>query len=289
MNAFPWLLAAGLTLIGQGAAALASPARPPDILVVLADDLGFNDTRPFGQTVIQTPTLSALAREGMRFTNFHVHATCSPTRAQLLTGVDNHRAGMGAMGEYHTPAMDQLPGSYIGALNDRVTTFAEVLKRRGYATFMAGKWHLGGKESQLPPARGFDRSFVLLGGGASHWNDQGLLGIAPKARFAEDGKPVARDTGQFSSDLYTDKLLSYLKEAQAAKKPSSGTSRSRRCTIRCTRRPNSPPGTRASSRAATTPRARNCSPTCGVSGRARAWALRRPCSSLGLNCRPTNA
>jgi len=216
-------LVATLAHAGLASAASAPQAgRDPNILIVLADDMGFNDIQPFGQTVIQTPTLNALAKEGMRFTNFHVHATCSPTRAQLLTGVDNHMAGMGSMGEYHTPEMDKYPGSYIGATNDRVKTFAEVLKDKGYATFVAGKWHLGRKPEYLPPAKGFEKSFVMLDGGGSHWDDLGLLGVSPRTQFVEDGKPAARDTGEFSSDLYTDKFLSYMKAAQAQGKPFLG-------------------------------------------------------------------
>lgn len=205
-----------------GAPARSAAARPPNILIILADDLGYNDIEPFGQDVIETPALKALAAEGMRFTNFHVHATCSPTRAQLLSGVDNHVAGMGSMGEYRTPEMDKYPDSYIGSMNGRVKTIAEVMKERGYATFMAGKWHLGGKPGQLPKARGFERSYVLVGPGGSHWDDNGLLGVNPKSRFTEDDRPIARDTGEFSSNLYTDRFLKYMKEAQQAGKPFFG-------------------------------------------------------------------
>ncbi|WP_239498101.1 arylsulfatase [Ralstonia sp. GX3-BWBA] len=220
-----FVLLAITTALAHGAAMAAAQSgthRDPNILVILADDMGFNDIEPFGQSIIKTPTLKALANEGMRFTNFHVHAACAPTRAQMLTGVDNHLAGMGAMGKYHTPEMEKYPGNYIGAMNDRVKTFAEVLKDRGYATFMSGKWHLGGKDEYLPPAKGFEKSFVLLDGGGSHWDGRGLLALAPKSRFMEDGKHVDRATGEFSSDLYTDKFLSYMKEAQAAGKPFLG-------------------------------------------------------------------
>ncbi|ADP16437.1 arylsulfatase [Achromobacter xylosoxidans A8] len=199
----------------------ASPP-PPNVLIILADDLGYNDIQPFGQDLIQTPALQQLAQEGMRFTNFHVNPTCSPTRAQLLTGVDNHLAGMGAMGEYRIPEMDKHPGNYIGSLNDRVNTLAEVLKERGYATFMAGKWHLGGKPEQLPGARGFERSFALINPGGSHWDNKGLLAVQPRTRFVEDDKTVARDTGEFSSNLYTDRFVDYMKAAQQAGKPFFG-------------------------------------------------------------------
>ncbi|MDH3064722.1 arylsulfatase [Achromobacter insolitus] len=202
--------------------AMAASPPPPNVLVILADDLGYNDIQPFGQEVIQTPALAQLAQEGMRFTNFHVNPTCSPTRAQLLTGVDNHLAGMGAMGEYHIPEMDKHPGNYIGSLNDRVNTLAEVLKERGYATFMTGKWHLGGKPEQLPGARGFERSFALINPGGSHWDNKGLLAVQPRTRFVEDDQTVARDTGEFSSNLYTDRFVDYMQAAQRAGKPFFG-------------------------------------------------------------------
>lgn len=202
--------------------AQAAPQRPPNVLVILADDLGYNDIQPFGQDIIQTPALNQLAAEGMRFTNYHVNPTCSPTRAQLLTGVDNHLAGMGSMGEYYAPEMDKYPGNYIGSLNDRVKTIAEVLKDRGYATFMAGKWHLGGKPEQLPAARGFENSFALINPGGSHWDNKGLLAVQPRTRFVENEKTVPRDTGEFSSNLYTDKFLGYMKSAEDAGKPFFG-------------------------------------------------------------------
>jgi len=219
------ILAVAVALV-QGAAfsamAATGAAKDPNIVIILADDMGFNDIQPFGQTVIATPVLNELASGGMRFTNYHVHATCSPTRAQLLTGVDNHRAGMGSMGEFHIPEMDKYPGSYIGAMNERVKTIDEVLKERGNSTFMSGKWHLGGKKEYLPPAKGFEKSFVMLDGGGSHWDSRGLLGVQPITRFTEDGRPVSRDTGEFSSDLYTDKFLSYMKTAQRAGRPFFG-------------------------------------------------------------------
>lgn len=199
-------------------------AKPeaPNILVIMADDMGFNDIEPFGQEIIKTPVLQQMAQRGQRFSNFHVHPTCSPTRAQLLTGVDNHMAGMGSMAEVHLPEMEQFPGSYIGAINNRVKTFAEVVKDKGYLTFMAGKWHLGDKPEYLPSAKGFDQSFVLVGPGASHWDESGLLQGQPVAKFLENGQPITRDTGEFSSDLYTRKFIEYMDQALAQDKPFVG-------------------------------------------------------------------
>ncbi len=97
-----------------------------------------------------------------------------------------------------------------------------MLKDRGYATFMAGKWHLGGKPEQLPAARGFENSFALINPGGSHWDNKGLLAVQPRTRFVENEKTVPRDTGEFSSNLYTDKFLGYMKSAEDAGKPFFG-------------------------------------------------------------------
>ncbi|GAG35832.1 unnamed protein product, partial [marine sediment metagenome] len=106
------LLPFSLTLIACfsfGATAQKDPAARPNILLIVADDLGYSDIGPFGAE-IATPTLDTLAREGMMLTNFHVLPTCSPTRSVLLSGVDNHQAGLGTMGELNTPEMAGHPG-----------------------------------------------------------------------------------------------------------------------------------------------------------------------------------
>ncbi len=99
------------------------------ILLIVADDLGYSDIGPFGGE-IATPVLDALAREGLMFSNFHVLPTCSPSRSALLSGVDNHLAGMGTMAEIKTPEMEDHPG-YVGHLNFEVAALPEVLKAAG--------------------------------------------------------------------------------------------------------------------------------------------------------------
>ena len=131
--------------------------------------MGYSDIGPFGGE-ISTPTLDQLAKEGLLLSGFHALPVCSLTRSVLLSGVDNHVAGLGTMGEHKTPEMEGIPG-YDGYLNHEVAALPEVMQLAGYSTYMAGKWHLGGTADTNPKTRGFDESFVLIPGGASHWND----------------------------------------------------------------------------------------------------------------------
>ena len=194
----------------------ATPERP-NVLLIVADDLGFSDTQPFGGE-ISTPNLQGLANEGVRLTNFYAGPTCSVSRSMLLTGVDNHQAGLGTMAEYLQPEQKGKPG-YEGHLNKRVATLAELLKGAGYNTFMTGKWHLGATPESNAAARGFERSYTLMPGGASHMDKTQMFPGNYKARYLEDGKDVSIPEDFFSSDFYTDRLLSYLKQDRQAGKP----------------------------------------------------------------------
>ncbi|MGF7147064.1 arylsulfatase [Sphingomonas zeicaulis] len=184
----------------------------PNILLIVADDLGFSDLGCFGGE-IATPHLDALAYAGTRFTDFHSAPACSPTRAMLMTGTDPHLAGIGTMLEVAQPDFAGAPG-YEGHLNDRVVTVTELLRDGGYHTILSGKWHLGETATSIPAARGFDRSFALLPAGASHFAGEGLdrFSIVTTA-YQDDGRPVDRLPDDFySSDHFTDRLLTYLAE-----------------------------------------------------------------------------
>ncbi|MBC2665691.1 arylsulfatase [Novosphingobium flavum] len=196
-------------------AAPQAPARQqPNIVVIVADDLGFSDLGAFGGE-IRTPNLDALARRGLRLTNFHAAPTCSPTRSMLLSGTDNHTAGVGAMAETRVLSGDpNFPSGwgYEGVLTNRVATLAERLRAGGYFTTMAGKWHLGVKPPQDPHARGFDTSFALLQGGGNHFGG----GKGPeddpssRANYTENGVEVGTPANFYSSNTYTSKLLAQL-------------------------------------------------------------------------------
>jgi len=190
----------------------------PNIILIVADDLGFSDIGPFGGD-IQTPVLDNLSKESMNFSSFHVLPTCSPTRSVLLTGNDNHIAGLGIMSEMTYPALEGLPG-YSGHLNDQVVTLPEILQQHGYHTYMAGKWHLGLEEGQTPDDRGFEESFVLLGGGGSHYADQKSLSPLDALDYRVNGKKLAELPADFySTQNYTDTLIAYIEKHKADHKP----------------------------------------------------------------------
>ena len=126
--------------------------------------------------------MDALAKDGVRFTNFYTHASSSPTRATLLSGVDTHVSGLGNMDEWTAPNQKGVPG-YEGYLNDRVATLPGLLKDAGYHTYMVGKWHLGKNPNQIPAARGFERDFSLLDGAGSYWDMTNFTGASPLSVF----------------------------------------------------------------------------------------------------------
>lgn len=194
----------------------------PNFLVILADDLGWSDLGAFGGE-IRTPNLDQLALKGVRFTGLHTAPTCSPTRSMLLSGTDNHVAGVGTMAESLrlTPALAGRPG-YEGYLNDRVASVAELLSQGGYRTVMSGKWHLGLTEERSPSARGFERSFSLGQGLSNFWGeDQSeAWGAAGGNPIYRDGlKQVAYPKGTYTTDYFTDRLIGFLEEGKSDPRP----------------------------------------------------------------------
>lgn len=218
MTAIALVVAAAWSLPGCKPPATAEPARRPNILLIVADDMGYSDIGAYGGE-ISTPALDQLAKEGLQLSNFHVLPTCSPTRSVLLSGMDNHRAGLGTMGEFVTPEMEGVPG-YAGYLNFEVAALPEVLKAAGYHTYMAGKWHLGLDNNTSPHARGFDETFVLLQGGGSHWSDRKPLSPPEAMVYRRNGNEVESLPDDFySTRYYTDRTLEWIEQNRRDEKP----------------------------------------------------------------------
>ena len=186
----------------------------PNFLILVADDLGYTDISPFGGE-INTPNLENLAANGIKLTNFHVAQTCAPTRAMLLSGTDNHIAGLGSMfrGSLYSGIDNKI--GYENHLHERVLPLPQLLLDNGYHTYMSGKWHLGTEnENSLPSDRGFEKSFVLVSGAGDHHE---LLG----AQYAENGERLTEDIKEsfFSTDYHTDKMIEYIDSNHDDNKP----------------------------------------------------------------------
>lgn len=188
--------------------ATAAQAARPNIVLVLADDLGFSDIAPFGSE-IETPTLSALAATGVRFSNYHTAASCAATRGMLLTGVDSHRNGVPNLPETIPPQQRAHP-NYRGTLGHNVVTVASLLQDAGYHTYMAGKWHLGKEPDQLPFRRGFERTVTLADSGADNWEQKPYLFIYDKANWYADGEPFELPEDFYSSRFLIDKTIEFI-------------------------------------------------------------------------------
>ena len=193
-----------------------------NILLIVADDLGYTDLGSYGSE-INTPNLDALAFSGIRNTSFYTAPTCSPTRAMLLSGVDNHRNGYGTMEGDWAENQIGLRG-YEGHLNFDVIAFPRLLQDNGYYTTIAGKWHQAfpaSAENLWPEKRGFDRSFCLIQGGAGHFSDQQkLFSFFERTLYVEDGKIIDTLPDNFySTDYYTQKTLEYIDKSVQMDKP----------------------------------------------------------------------
>jgi len=187
----------------------------PNILLIVADDLGYTDLGVYGGE-INTPNLDQLANDGLILTDFHNQAVCAPTRAAILSGTDNHNAG-GAM--HQAPNQRGVAG-YESQLNEDVVAFPALLKQSGYNTYWAGKWHLGDERHQTPDARGFDRSFALMDGYASHYSDSTRESPDAYSTYVEDGNKLEELPEDFySSNYYTDYIIDAIDKDSARGEP----------------------------------------------------------------------
>jgi arylsulfatase len=187
-------------------AVTAQQALKPNIIIILADDLGYSDIGCFGSE-IKTPNLDNLATTGIRMTQLYNSARSCPSRASLLTGLYPHQAGVGHMTGDRKKGLE----GYDGFRNDNNVTIPEVMKTAGYMTFMSGKWHLG---NQLPTEKGFDEFYGLLGGFTTFW-DKTKYNRLPKGR-PERGYS---DGEYYSTVAITDYALDFIDMAVQKKSP----------------------------------------------------------------------
>ncbi len=208
-------IACGLLLILAQSAAAADEQRP-NILLIIADDMGYADLGVFGSD-IRTPSIDRLATEGIRFTHFHTAPQCAPTRAMLYSGNNNHVAGMGR--QYIVPLLSfemEIPG-YEAHLSDRVAPVSRVLQDAGYYTYFAGKWHLGDAVEQRPHAKGFDQTFAVMHGTANHFNGIGY--VEGGTVYTRNGELAAWPDGAYSSELFTDELIGFIEAGREDGEP----------------------------------------------------------------------
>jgi len=189
----------------------ATIAQRQNVLVIVADDLGFSDIAPYGGE-ITTPNLSRLAQRGSRLTQLHSAPSCSPSRAMLFSGTDSHVAGLGAMAEA-IPSHYRGQEGFEGVLSSRVASLAERFAGNGYRTAMAGKWHLGMEQGQRPAQRGFSSSFALLQGASNHFGRGGFGGEGDGlggATYLLNDTPWTPGPNFYSSDVFTSMLIDQL-------------------------------------------------------------------------------
>ncbi len=198
------VLAVSLGTIGCDNAEPSAPSQPPNIILIMSDDMGYSDIGCYGGE-INTPNLDYLAQHGLRFTQFYNTARCCPTRASLLTGLYPQQAGIGhMMGDRGTP-------SYQGDLSKQAVTIAEVLKQNGYSTYMSGKWHVtpylteNPDKSNWPRQRGFDKFFGMISGAGSFYDPRSL---------ALDNDYVAPEPGFYATSNFTKYAIQCIKEHQ---------------------------------------------------------------------------
>lgn len=188
----------------------------PNIILIMSDDMGYSDIAPFGGE-IDTPNLTALAEEGLKFTQFYNTGRCCPTRASLLTGCYPHQAGIGHMtNPPESPDQHdyEVPG-YRGALNNNTVTIAEVLKDAGYRTLMTGKWHVGYTDQKMwPLQRGFDKFYGILSGAANLFKPEYPRGIT-----LDNDTISISDPHYYTTDAFTDEAIKFIADTEDEKKP----------------------------------------------------------------------
>ncbi|MEX0819071.1 MAG: arylsulfatase, partial [Pirellulaceae bacterium] len=176
----------------------------PNIVLIMADDMGWSDLGCYGSE-IETPNLDALAQGGVRFTQFYNTGRCCPTRAALLTGLYQHQAGIG-----HMTGNDGIP-SYQGFLNNRCATIAEALRPASYTTLTTGKWHVGSAPGGWPLDRGFDRFWGTPAGGGVYFKE--TLQVRTNVFFVNGNQRIEPPDDLYVTETFTTQAIEFIEEA----------------------------------------------------------------------------
>ncbi len=189
----------------------------PNFVFVLLDDVGFGDLGAYGGE-IATPHIDQIARNGVRFTNFHTASTCESSRAMLHSGIDHHRAGAGTLQVVMADNQKGRPG-YEGYLSDRAHSLGQLLRDGGYATYFSGKWNLGEGLERAPGTRGWERYLALEQTGADNYEARVYAPFNMEAVWWEDGRRVELPSDFFSTSHYVDKMIQFIEEGKTSRKP----------------------------------------------------------------------
>ena len=185
----------------------------PNVVIIMVDDAGLMDFEPFGGEA-KMPNIQNLADQGVRFTNYRTSPLCAPSRAMLLTGIDNHLTGIATIPEVLPRSHENAPG-YSMALEPGVKTIADRLRSAGYRTYMTGKWHMGSRTvAELPISHGFDRSFILDASGADNWEQKTYIPFYLNAPWFEDDQPATLPEDFYSSEFIVEKMIDYIGEGR---------------------------------------------------------------------------
>ncbi len=203
-------------LVGLGGNAGAQKAQKPNIILILADDMGYSDIGCYGSE-IKTPNLDQLATEGVRFCSMYNNARCCPSRAALLSGLYPHQAGVGEMTDTDLPIPE-----YQGFFNNQTVTIADVLGSAGYNTYMSGKWHVGEEPGHRPTDHGFEHCFAFLNGASSYFDFKPyrneLWPPGNKLTVVRNNQEIKPEANSFyATDLYTDEAIRFINRDQKDK------------------------------------------------------------------------
>tara|TARA_R110002096_G_scaffold29509_4_gene88911 strand:+ start:763 stop:2856 length:2094 start_codon:yes stop_codon:yes gene_type:complete len=214
MKTPPFLLLA----LWFGILANAVAAERPHVILIMVDDMGFSDLGYHGSE-IETPHLDRLAHGGVRFSQFYNSGRCCPTRATLMTGLHPHQTGIGWMTQ--PPGKERgksEPPAYQGYINKQCVTIGEVLKESGYATLMAGKWHLGyNDQDRWPMQRGFEKFYGCISGATRFFHPEAPRGMTSGNEHVEKPESTTEEAF-YTTDAFTDHAIRFLKEEQAGRK-----------------------------------------------------------------------